>query len=305
MTIYRLHIRPKGGRAVPHESFAYCLKEQVLGLGWRVNSLSSLCPWENYLAEATLEYGDKELSRVKYFKKNVKPNDLIWTRNTTGQYYLARVLSNWEYRDSPGAKNADIVNVVRCQIKPVPNVDDVPGKVVACFRPTRTIQAIRNNSIATYSKFLWNGLVSEEFYDIDLDEASHIFSYLSAEETEDVIFIYLQYMGWILVPSSRRTDTMSYEYYAINKDSGQRAIVQVKTGGEQLDPSDWGDWKEKVFLFQSNGLYTQKGTETIECLEPSKIEEFLYDNMNILPKRIARWLEFLNKKVHKYQTPQR
>ena len=36
MSVFRLHIRPKGGLGNVRDSFAYCLREGVLGLGWQV-----------------------------------------------------------------------------------------------------------------------------------------------------------------------------------------------------------------------------------------------------------------------------
>jgi hypothetical protein len=34
MTIFRIHIRPKGGEATAKSSFKYCRDNSVLGLGW-------------------------------------------------------------------------------------------------------------------------------------------------------------------------------------------------------------------------------------------------------------------------------
>jgi len=46
------------------------------------------------------------------------------------------------------------VNVVRCEILPLVNVDDAIGKVVACFRPRRVIQSIRDETAVAYSQML-------------------------------------------------------------------------------------------------------------------------------------------------------
>ena len=162
MAVYRIHIRPKGGLANPTISFNYCLKECVLGLGWQTKTQNNNASWEEYEAEATEIYGRGELSRVRYLKENVKDNDLIWTRDTEGNYYLCKTVSEWEYFSNPDAQDADIVNIVRCNLTRVPSVDDVPGKVVASFRPSRTIQAIRDKTASNYSKYLWNKLNGKE-----------------------------------------------------------------------------------------------------------------------------------------------
>src|SRR3954453_19525519 len=120
MNVFRLHIRPGGGLADPEISFAYCLDKQVLGMGWQTHSDKVISGWEEYVTEASKENID--LSRVRFLKERVKPDDLIWTRSPIGKYYLAKVLSGWEYLTSKEAQDADIVNVVRCRILPVPRI---------------------------------------------------------------------------------------------------------------------------------------------------------------------------------------
>ena len=64
---------------------------------------------------------------------NIQVNDLIWTRDTMGHYYLGRVTGPWEYLATPEALQADIVNISfsHCELDDDPvAADDVPGKVV-------------------------------------------------------------------------------------------------------------------------------------------------------------------------------
>ena len=175
MTVFRIHIRPNGGLADPSISFEYCLKENVLGLGWQTNSQNNRASWDEYEKEASEKYGSSDLSRVRYLKNNIRINDLIWTRDTQGNYYLAKVEAEWEYFSNKNAQDADIVNIVRCNIIKVPSVDDVPGKVVACFRPSRTIQAIRDETALNYSEYLWNKLSGQDFYNLSKDKFSNVF----------------------------------------------------------------------------------------------------------------------------------
>src|SRR5947207_1117571 len=109
MRVFRLHIRPQGGLADHARSFAYCLREGVLGVGWQVNvPLGKVLTWEEYQTLAVKEHGSAaELSRVLYLHDRVQTGDLIWTRDTRGKYYLARVESPWEYFDTQEARHAD------------------------------------------------------------------------------------------------------------------------------------------------------------------------------------------------------
>ncbi len=291
MVVYRIHIRPKGGLANPKVSFAYCLKEGVLGLGWQTDSQNNDASWEEYEAEAIEKYGNNELSRVRYLKNNLKENDLVWTRDTKGQYYLGKVESEWEYYSNPEARDADIVNIVHCKFVEVESVGEVPGKVVASFRPRRTIQAIRDETTSDYSKYLWNKLSKVEFYPLSNEKYKNIFSCLGSEETEDAVFIYLQVQGWIVIPNSRKADTMSYEFYLVNSKTGEEAIVQVKTGHTALTPKHWESRGKKVFLFQANGNYNGKSCGNVVCIKPKDIELFMYSHKYLLPLNIVNWLD--------------
>ncbi len=294
MAVYRIHIRPSGTN--PKVSFAYCLKEGVLGLGWGTDSQSNNVSWEEYEAEAIEKYGNNELSRVRYLKNNVKKNDLIWTRDTEGHYYLGKVESEWEYYSNPEAQDADIVNIVRCELIKVQSVDDVQGKVVASFRARRTIQAIRDETASHYSKYLWNKLSGVDFYSLPNKKYKNIFSFLGSEETEDVVFVYLQMQGWIVIPNSRKGDTMSYEFYLINRETKEKSIVQVKTGRTSLTPKDWEGRKEKVFLFQANGNYNGNSCGNVVCIKPEDIKSFMCKNKELLPSNIIHGLDLAETK---------
>ena len=303
MRIHRLHIRPSGGRGDTVRSFAYCLKQQVLGVGWQVPAPSKTpLTWEGYEKSAAKVYGGlRAISRVRYLHDNVSPKDLIWTRDTEGRYYLAKVRAAkgksqsdvaWEYLDTPEGRDADIVNVVRCRILAVPQADDVTGKIVACFRPSRVIQSIRDETTVMYSQLLWNQLASSEEYKLPRLERCDVFSFLDAETTEDVIFIYLQCMEWIVVPNSRKADTMGYEFVAIHKKTRERAVVQVKTGHTHLPGDVWGGFKEKVFLFQTHGNYTGLPTPNVVQIAPKTIEYFMISHIEIMPNTVRRWVDF-------------
>jgi len=304
MSVFRLHIRPKGGLANPSISFAYCLREGVLGVGWQVEPpAGTALAWEAYERLAADAYGLGELSRVRYLHANIKPRDLIWSRDADGKYYLAKVCSPtndlggtglaWEYYDTPAGRDADIVNVVRCCIQPVPAADDVPGKIVACFRPSRAIQSITDETAVLYSQLLWNQLTKSEEYSLPDLQRCDIFSFLDAETTEDVVFIYLQCQGWVVVPNSRKADTMRYEFLAIHRQTHERALVQVKTGSTPLDTDTWSRFPEKVFLFQTHGIYTGSLASNVVPLPPQTIKAFVQDHFEIMPRAVQRWIEFL------------
>lgn len=84
----------------------------------------------------------------------------------------------------------DIANIVRCELLTV-EIDRVPGKVAACFRPARTIQKIADKTVREYSKLLWNEYHTGSAYIIDKMNYPDIFTMLDTEEVEDLIFVWL------------------------------------------------------------------------------------------------------------------
>lgn len=293
MTVYRIHIRPRGGNNNQQQSFKYCLRHGVLGMGWAVAGRSRLS-WNDYIAAAEDEYGYEEVQPVRYMHSKVKENDLIWTRDTMGHYYLGRVISPWEYLATPAALQADIVNICHCELFSVDDVDDVPGGVVSAFGRRRTIQAIWNPPrMTTYSQLLWNDISGSNQYSPQSQATNNIYDFLDYQTTEDAVAIYLQMRGWLYIPESRRPDTMGYEYILINRETFERAVVQVKTGKTSLNRDDWSNFPAKVFLFQSNNNYTGSIYNHVECIAPDDLREFLFSNQNLLPRSIKRWMDYV------------
>ena len=283
MYLFRIHIRPQGGTADMATTFDYCLKNGVLGVGWRTSSQRNTKDWNEYFTEASQTHDN--LQQCKYIKKWVSEGDLVWTRDAAGQYYLCQVISGWEYWASPEAidLDIDIANIFRCEIRPVP-IDAVPGKVIACFRATRTMQEIADPRAREYSKYLWNTLSSRQEYKIDKAQYSDIFMMLDDEETEDLVFLYLQSLGWHVLPNSRKADTMSFEYLAINPENGDKALTQVKTGDSTLNRNDYAHLQQKIFLFQSNERYIGDEADNVICLTRFELSSFLSKSLSWLPQ---------------------
>ncbi|WP_413871648.1 hypothetical protein [Desulfobacula sp.] len=293
MYVFRIHIRPSGGSADMPTTFDYCLKNGILGVGWRTNSNKNTNNWDEYFEEASHIHGNLQI--CKYINKWVSEGDLVWTRDAAGKYYLARATSGWEYWTSKEANDLDIdvANIFRVVFKSV-DIDAVPGKIVACFRATRSIQEVADKKAREYSKHLWNMLSNEQVYQIDKSGFSDIFMMLDDEETEDLVFLYLQSKGWYVLPNSRKGDTMSFEYLAVNPKTGEKALTQVKTGQVLIDKDNYVQCPQKIFLFQSNELYTGVGAQNVICISRDEILELLNKSLAWLPKSFQRKVEIVN-----------
>ena len=264
-------------------TFKYCLDHGILGVGWRTKSNKNTKIWDEYFSEASQIHDNLQV--CKYIHKWVDEGDLVWTRDYTGEYYLARVKSKWEYWTCQEAieNDIDIANVFKVDIFKV-DIDAVPGKVVACFRPTRSIQEIADKKALEYSKYLWNSLAKTDVYQIDKSIFSDIFMMLDDEETEDLVFLYLQSKGWYVVPNSRKGDSMSFEYLAVNPNTGEKALTQVKTGQVSIYKDDYINYPERIFLFQSNDLYSGTGAANVIPITRAELFNFINKSLHWLPK---------------------
>ena len=116
---------------------------------------------------------------------------------------------------------------------------------------------------------------------------------LDAEETEDVVFLFLQTKNWYVVPNSRKADTMSFEYFLIHRSNYERAYVQVKTGGSTLNTDEYSHLNDKVFLFQSNEYYEGPDTENVTCISKDELLKFMEQKKALLPQAIQYKLNML------------
>lgn len=290
MKVFRIHIRPHGGEADPETSFKYCLDHGVLGVGWRTNSARSTKDWDAYLADAEQIHDDLQI--CSYIHREVGVGDLVWTRGIDAQYYLARVTAPWEYWVTPEAveNDIDVANVFRADIRPVPS-DAVPGKVIASFRASRTIQRVWGDAIEEYTKHLWNTIVGDTVYALDDAVRSDIFAMLDHEETEDVVALYLQSQGWYLVPNSRKADTMSFEYMLVDPETNERAWTQVKTGDSGLNRDEYAKYPHRVILFQANERYSGRESDNVVCLSRNELVGFLESARPWLPTKLQHRLD--------------
>ncbi|MBD3406263.1 MAG: hypothetical protein GF411_09155 [Candidatus Lokiarchaeota archaeon] len=296
MTVWRINICPNSKEGLDPREF--CIKNNILGIGWQIEEVNKPIEWKEYLDRAKAIYG-KEYSRgwntaMHAIGNRMKINDLCWTRDKYGNYYIGRVTGNWEYRYSREYVEADIVNVRTCDWKKVGKVDHVPGKVVNSFRG-RTLQAVSGDSIEIYSNYTYYGNLEKIDQNKIYKFNEGLYSLLSADDLEDIVGIYLQSIGYVFIPSSCKINTSEYEYVMKNKVDGTKAIAQVKRKSVPLNAADYSRHKCKVFLFAVGGQYGDDISENVECLDPNKIRDFILKNLKTMPDKVNDWVEISEK----------
>ncbi len=77
VTLFRIHIKPDGGTSDLRLTFDYCLREKILGVGWRTGKgvSTNTNSWDDYARQASaLRH---KLSQCQYIYKHVRPEDLV------------------------------------------------------------------------------------------------------------------------------------------------------------------------------------------------------------------------------------
>jgi hypothetical protein len=226
--------------------------------------------------------------------KKAEVDDLIWTRDARHQYYLGRITGDWFYDISEQASAADMVNVRPCQWYKVGTAENVPGKLINCFIPGRTIQRVMDETVEQFSLIKFNELSGQPLYPVEPRENADIFSLLSSEDCEDALLLYLQFReNYMLIPSSRTVSTMAYEYELVHRETKERAIAQVKNGYIDLNIDEYLGVSEKVYLFTTKGCYVGDASVKVICIDPSDMLAFMLENRVVMPRRIQTWMKFL------------
>jgi len=266
----------------------FCVRDNVAGMGWGVPPHEAL-DWAEYASRAGRV--DRNVIRLR---QNVRPDDLVWSRDTKGKYWLARVIGEWEYRYSQGHIDADIHNVRACEWRPVGDLIRVPGTIRNRFIRGQTLESIDSDTIRSFSMGLYNRLCGQNRYGLSLDVNVDLFSLFDPDDCEDLVGIFLQLQGWLLYPGTCKKGTQGFEFVVRNHQTGKMGAAQVKQGSQELCVSEYEDFDGDVFLFQTEAKYfgaEAKKTSTT-LLDPDQMRRFCIDNLKIMTPTIQWWVEW-------------
>lgn len=297
MKVWRLNIKTAAKEGINPGRF--CLERNILGVGWQVNQLGDV-NWDKYIAEAKgkyKKYGRKFTAAINAIKNRMKVDDLCWTRDKNGNYFLGIITSDWRYDSSEECSLADVVNIRSCEWHNVGTVDIVPGKIVNSYISGSTVQQVKGNNILSYSQYLANKISKNNRYDITKSDEGFI-SLISSEDCEDIVAIYMQKIhGYMMIPSSCKKDTAVYEYVMKHHITGEKAVAQVKHGNVNLDQDKYKNINAQTFLLTTKGKYIGSPAENVHCLDAEKLIQFATDNYSLMPDRVQNWID-LDKKLH-------
>lgn len=302
----------------------YCINNGLITLGWSLNdkhldgieNINKLISERQLISQGTEDESFekyvnfvnnhniyKNIHNIRRLKEEIKPFDLICMRNE-GIYWLGLVGENTRYffNSSEDTLKMDASNQ-RTNIKwfEIGGESDVPGVVTTAFIKGQTLQRINQTGVSEFSKYLIN-TIYKPIYDVGkLEKNSEtFFNLISTNDCEDLLCMWLfkQY-GYINIPSTCKSSTELYECVLINpnKSTNKEVYIQVKKGNVDLYYSDYKGINGEVWLFTTKGKIKGEKFANIKNADTETLFEFAMceENDNLLPSKISKWRDLLNK----------
>src|ERR1700693_4838695 len=205
--IWRLHA--KSPRPHGPDASTFCIENDLVGFGFPVEPSEDLLAWDIYYRRGLETYHNKGVTEwqpaVEAIRKRMSVGDLCWARHASGKYYIGRVMGTWEYRNGPSNRQAGVVNTRFCDWQDAGDPFNVPNAILNSFRNGSPLEQIEGDGVEAFSSFRFNGLIQRSVYEFS-QRVCDLFSVLGLEECEDLIGIYLQMEGYLLLPGTCKTD---------------------------------------------------------------------------------------------------
>ena len=278
----------------------YCRESRVVGVGWGKPEveLDEDAELDEVLAEIAKNPNWKTgVATVRRLAETAADGDLVWTRDGSGAYWLGEITGPWRFDPSAAATRWDLSNVRPCRWLADSMRDyEVPGGVVrsfvgagSSFRRVGGVKACEMTRLIYEAESGTGGPVAP------MGPSEVIRDLLDPIDVEDLVLLFLQARGWLLLPSTRMHDTPLYEAAFRHRDDGRVAVVSVKSGSRAYVPvADLAkaDPTAEVYVFSTEALYTDPpdafGVHEITLQE---LIDFVAAHPKLLPIRVSRWLE--------------
>ena len=247
----------------------FCLhdKNQFLAIGWSCVDFKTDDYSAFYDTVVAYVHGQKRrLNPALNIFKDACVNDLFWTRDLNGVYWICRVT---EPAKAYLNKDLDIGAVL--PVKAYAFGLEVPGQIKASFNRSRggIVERLKDSTIIEYSKYVYNKLSKKDYYEVNLNIANNIIDNLPAFELEELVISYIQIVeGYYLLSNSiaNKSTTVKIECQFISRDINnvKKAVVQVKA--KQATALDALSFK----AYEDKGYYIYLYAPTIENMEKMK-----------------------------------
>lgn len=281
----------------------YCLKKGIIGTGWGIDELPNgsrvedvaefieTCGWDGWTKRGA--------DTVRRFGLQVRKGDFVWTRHTNSKYLLCKITGDYRYDISPASKKVDVHQTRKVKWAPEELNDlDVPGGVVRSFIGTgSSFSRIHDTATNKLTPYLWQKMNGLPMGDLDLTHEEVLLKVLDPYDVEDLIYLWLQVeRDYVALPRTQQKSTPAYEWTMVDRNTGAKGIVQVKTGNDRVNLASLREARDdeatKTFAFATTGLAENDDASLVdEVIEPAVLLNFVAKRRQLLPERLRLWFD--------------
>ena len=275
-------------------------KAQFLAIGWSCVDFKS----DDYSAfyDTVVEYvhgQNRRLNPALKIFKEARVNDLFWTRDLNGVYWICRVKNHAKAYLNRELDIGAILPVEAYEFKL-----EVPGQIKASFNRARggIVQRLQYPAITEYSKFVFNKLSGKNYYDINLSIANNVIENLPDFELEELVISYIQIVkGYYLLSNSiaNKSTTVKIECQLISRDVNdvKKAVVQVKgPKAPALNALSFKDYENKgyyIYLYAPKVDNLEEMKNVIQ-ITTEELQAFYKEYKAILSESITQFENLFN-----------
>lgn len=290
--VARLHL--KTNTCHRQEMVDFCLNnsEQYVAIGWsRLSEGITSDDFREYYNRIKQENG-KANPAINIFR-NAKVDDLLWTRDLNGNYWICKVKSPVKVVCD---KRMDIGSLI-----PVEAYNfgmQVPGQIKASFTRINggTAGYIRDDIIVEYSKLVFNQLSQSNYYQV-IPYVGGLLDNLPDFDLEELVISYLQVKENYYVLSNsiaKKSTTIKIECEMMSRDveNPRKAVVQVKgKKARELDALDFKQYVEEGYIVYLHApkISNLDQLKNVVRIYDSTLLDFYEKNKPILPASITQW----------------
>ena len=318
--VYRVHL--KSGNSEDKDYYSkrerlinFCLgnEKKYIAVGWScvyedqsADVISTIKDYESYdKALYSLDYmAQRKRNPIHNILKETKENDLFWTRDLDGSYWICRATCEAQPSISIGLDKKTILDLDIGVVIPVEAYKvglQIPAQIKTSFTRPRsgTGQIFSDDTTINYSKFIFNKKSNKKIYEINTEVSGDIINNLPPLDLEELVISYIQiHENYYLLSNSiaRKSTTVKIECEFISRDINcpSKAVVQVKGGNTaELDGNEFLDYINDGYKVY---IYAPKMRNSDKCIviQRSELLDFYEKNKSILPRNITMWENLFN-----------
>lgn len=296
INVTRINLKPRCSDRKRLIDFCLHSEKQCLAIGWSYiygsdENKGKIHTYQDYFE--AVRSSVKRLNHALNVFLYAKKDDLFWTRDLDGSYWICRATGEAQpYYDG----SMDIGAVLPVEAYQVGL--DVPGQIKASFNRAHggIAQEFYTESIIEFSKFIFNQKSGRAVYTYRKAN-ENLLNNLPDFELEELVISYLQLKENYYVLSNsiaNRSTTVKIECELISRDisNPRKAVVQVKGGySKEIDARNYQVFADEgyfVYLFAPHILHQDTVNNVVEITK-EELLAFYKEYKPILPESITRW----------------